>query len=148
MTRKRHTPVVSFGTRLMAVMLKAALGPITKTMPWNDATRLRQRAYMLRMAMFHEKHPQYDAVSRVRITIDLGDLSKKQVGTTWVPQNPRAPVTITFSPNDSEFDDMFSDVDITAPSAPPSDTTNTTVPDDDTTPRSSTDILEDLLKDI
>jgi len=141
MTRKRHTPVVSFGDKLMRVLKKAALQEFSRELPWNAAVRLRQRLYSLRAAMRSEGHAEYDLVSRVRITIDLGQVSTRRVGTTIVPVDPKAIVTIVFQPNDSEFDAALGQIDTLVPD-------DTSAASDPKGPRNQTDILEDLLKDI
>lgn len=138
MTRKHHAPVASFGDDLMAAMLNAAIKPTTLTLPWKRAVQLRQRAYMLRAAMKAEGHPSYTVVTRVRITLDVGDAATQRRGTSVVPSDPNAPTIVTFAPNDSEFG-------LPQHTHQPSNATEGRGVSD--APMSSSD-LEDLLKDL
>lgn len=118
--------------------MAAALRPIERKLPWNKAVRLRQRAYSLRQAMLNEKHPQYDLVSRVRITIDLGDHPTRQRGTTHIPLDSKCEVTISFHPNDSEFNLQLDPSEVSSLPPDPSPAA----------PLTSTDVLEEILRDL
>jgi len=105
MTRVRTPRVESFGPKLLAALLSAAIKPLTVTLSYNQAVRFRQRLYRLRAAMREEKHERYGLVSRVIITIHWGDnVEVERVGTHIIPLNRTTQCKVTISPNDSEFD--------------------------------------------
>lgn len=96
MPTKSKTPVVSFGPKLLAALLKAARQEVRFEFPNEPrkAVRLAFRFNQLRQAMRAEKHEFADKVYRVKVLAHL------------TPQGKPTGV-LTLTPKDSEFDEAF-----------------------------------------
>jgi hypothetical protein len=91
----RYT-VNSFGPELMAVLLKGARERVEIPCPDQRTMKfIQMRLQMLRGAMYRERHPQYDLVTRARTS------------RTWQKGDSDKNCVLVVAPNDSQFSDIF-----------------------------------------
>ena len=92
----RYT-VTAFGPDLMAVLLKGAREEVLLPCPDQRTMKhIQMRLNMLRGAMFREKHPQWELVTRARTT------------RTWPdPKDQNKGCVLKVYPNDSQFASIF-----------------------------------------
>ena len=92
--------------------------------------------------MREENHDLYSIAAKTRVTISWSEetetfVTKKK---TRFPKNVKTPVTLTFSPQNSEYGDIFKNAGLDIKPLEFNDTTNKPVVE-------KTPTLEDLLKD-
>jgi hypothetical protein len=96
----RYT-VNSFGPELLAVLLKGARERVAIPCPDQRTMKfIQMRLQMLRGAMFRERHPQYELVTRARTS------------RTWDKSHPDKNCVLVVAPNDSQFAAIFRDAGI------------------------------------
>lgn len=96
----RYT-VSSFGPELMAVLLKGAREKIEIPCPDQRTMKfIQMRLQMLRGAMFRERHPQYEIVTRARTS------------RTWKSGNKDEDCVLVVAPNDSQFAKLIHDAGV------------------------------------
>jgi len=80
----------------MAVLLKGARERVEIPCPDQRTMKfIQMRLQMLRGAMYRERHPQYDLVTRARTS------------RTWDKTNSDKNCVLVVAPNDSQFSDIF-----------------------------------------
>lgn len=110
---KHPRPVASFGSEILAALMKGATGRVTLKMTYSQAIRFRQRIHSLREAMRRASHKQYDLCSKVRVSIEVPpDVPVHRSGRHFVPDNRQTEVRVILSPNDSEFADILAEAGI------------------------------------
>jgi hypothetical protein len=144
--KRSSRPVESFGPKLMAALLIGATKGLSFKTTYAKAVRFRQRAYQLRAAMREAKHEKYSLVARIRISITWPmDTDLVPSGRHSIPDDRQSPVTLSISPNDSEFDDLLDGAGVSLPDISIDDMF--AEPDGAPSPQGS-DVLASLLKDM
>lgn len=141
-------PIESFGPELLRTLTEGAKRKVEIELPYNEASRLRQRLNQLRYEMRRQDHTLFPVVSQATITITWPPDTAVNTSVRNVP-SPKDKTTlckVIVSPSDSEFAEALSKAGVTVPELP-----SETLPATDTpltTTVAGRDILEDYVKEV
>lgn len=147
MTKPRtKMPIESFGPELFNALIEGSKRKVELNTDYKTAVKLRMRIHQLRARMREESHPLYPIAAKAHLTISWPDSIETLTSYKKIhhPKNPKSPVTLTISPHDSEYGDIFKDAGIDVLPIDHNLFTDTVSPNGDT---DSPPTLEDLLKD-
>lgn len=120
MTKKRHTPIESFGPEILAALIKGSKEPVVIRFPtYRQAYSFTMRLSQLKAQMLLQKHALGSVVQRAKPSLDWGQHLDPPVATkyghhkTASPINHATPTTCTISPRDSEFEEALKAAGIT-----------------------------------
>lgn len=118
MTKRKQTPLESFGPELLAALIKGGREEVRIPFPqYRQASYFRARLHQLRNVMRSENHPMASVASKARVILLYGEKAGLAPVPDSGPKGPKdrsVPAVIVIKPQDAEFATILAAAGVTA----------------------------------